>query len=108
MHDAAGIQGRTMKFVGWTATVLAVCALAWLVAASEVVGLRIGGTLMLVGIGMLIGMRLGIQSATAYIADLHRLNKTLSDQQQELEDANAMLLKHATDQLAATTSSKSA
>jgi hypothetical protein len=97
-----------MKIVGWTATILVIGTLAWLAASAEVVWLRGFGGLLLAAVGLLIGLRIGTQSASAYIRDLQRLNKTLCDQQQELESANQALLNQAAESLGRQTSSKSA
>jgi hypothetical protein len=107
-HDAAWIEGRAMKIVGWTATILVIGTLAWLAASADVAWLRGLSGLLLLAMGMLIGLRFGAQSASAYIRDLQRLNKTLCDQQQELEGANQALLNQAAESLGRQTSSKSA
>jgi hypothetical protein len=39
------------------------------------------------------GLRIATRSTSSYIADLQRVNKVLCDQQHELEEANAILLK---------------
>jgi hypothetical protein len=97
-----------MKIVGWTATILVIGTLAWLAAMADNVWLRGFSGLLLAVMGLLIGLRIGTQSASAYVRDLQRLNKTLCDQQQELEAANQALLHQAAESLARQTSSKSA
>jgi hypothetical protein len=97
-----------MKIVGWTATILVIGTLAWLAITSEVAWLRGFSGLLLLAMGLLIGLRIGTQSASAYIRDLQRLNKVLSDQQLELEAANQAILNQAAEGLARKTSSKSA
>lgn len=107
-HDAVWIEGRAMKIVGWTATILVVCTLIWLLSAAEVFALRFVSGLMLAAMGFLVGLRIGTTSSSAYIRDLQRLNKTLCDQQRELEDANHALLNQAAESLAPKAASKSA
>ena len=53
--------------------------------------LVIGALLGLVGAA--VGLHIGSESAAKYTKDLQRLNKVLSDQNRELESANATLLK---------------
>ena len=107
-HDAACIEGRAMKIIGWTATILVIGTLAWLATTAEVAWLRAFSGLLLAAVGLLIGLRIGTRSASAYIQDLQRLNKTLCDQQKELESANHALLNQAAESLGRQTSSKSA
>jgi hypothetical protein len=92
-HDAAWIQGRVMKLLGWMATILVVCMLTWLFANAETFWSRVLVSLLLAGFGVLAGLRFGAQSSAAYIADLQRVNKVLCEQQRELEEVNAILLK---------------
>jgi hypothetical protein len=44
-------------------------------------------------VGVIAGLRIATRSTSSYIADLQRVNKVLCDQQHELEEANAILLK---------------
>lgn len=92
-HEAAWIQGRIMKFLGWIATILVVCLLLWVFVTSDVLLLRVSMGLLLLGCGVIAGLRIGTQNATAYITDLQRVNKVLCGQQRELEEVNAILLK---------------
>ena len=93
-HYAAWIQGRVMKLLGWFATILVACMLAWLFVGAETLWPRMLIGLLLAGFGILVGLRFGTQGTAAYIADLQRVNKMLSEQQRELEEVNAILLKH--------------
>ena len=43
--------------------------------------------------GLLVGIRLGTNSSSAYTQELQRLNKVLVEQNRGLEDANSILLK---------------
>ena len=92
------------KFAGWTATVAALGLLVWQASTTDPLWPRLVSDLLLVTISVLAGLRIGADSAAAYTTDLHRLNKVLADQNDELEEANAICLK----QVASESSSKTA
>jgi len=92
-HDASWIQVHAMKFIGWTTTFLVLCLLVWLSAIAAAIWLRVLCTLLIAMVGVIAGLRIATRSTSSYIADLQRVNKVLCDQQHELEEANAILLK---------------
>jgi len=74
--------------------ILAVLAyLLWTTVAIESLWLRGFCCFLLIIISTLLGIRLGADSAATYLQDVHRLNKVLADQNEQLQDANAMLLR---------------
>jgi hypothetical protein len=81
------------KLAGWTTTSALVALLLWQVVATQPLIPPLVSALLLGIIGLLAGLRIGADSCLAYISDLQRNNKVLAEQQRELEDANAMLLK---------------
>ena len=81
-----------LKLVGWLATAALLAFLLWQTAVVEPLWPRtVSGSLLAV-IGLLAGLRISADSATEYMKDLHRLNKVLADQNQQLQEANAILL----------------
>ena len=82
-----------MSRIGWNATTGLVAFLLWQIASAEPLWTPAVSGLLLVVIGVLAGLRIGADSAAAYTKDVHRLNKLLADQNRELQDANAILLK---------------
>lgn len=97
-----------MKFLGWTTTIVIALALTGLAAFAEEAWVRILSACSLGILSSLLGLRLGARSALHYTQDLQRLNRTLIEQNQELADANGLLLKQAADNLSITPSSRSA
>ena len=91
-----------MSRIGWVATTGLVAFLLWQIASAEPLWTPAVSGLLLVVIGVLAGLRIGADSAAAYTTDVHRLNKLLADQNRELQDANAILLKQVSSE--ATTS----
>jgi hypothetical protein len=51
-------------------------------------------------VGVLAGLRMGTDSATTYTNDVQRLNKVLAEQNSELQEANAILLKQVSSESA--------
>jgi hypothetical protein len=82
-----------MSRIGWIATIGLVGFLLWQIAVAEPLWPAAISGLLLAVIGVLAGLRIGADSAAAYMADVHRLNKLLAEQNRELQDANAILLK---------------
>jgi ABC-type transport system involved in cytochrome bd biosynthesis fused ATPase/permease subunit len=82
-----------MKFLGWTTTFLVLCLLVWLSATAAAIWLRALCTLLIAMIGLIAGLRIATRSTSSYIVELQRVNKVLCDQQHELEEVNAILLK---------------
>lgn len=97
-----------MKFLGWTTTIVIALALTGLVAFTGEAWMRVLSACSLGVLSGLLGLRLGARSALQYVQDLQRLNRTLVEQNQELADANGLLLKQAADNLSITPSSRSA
>jgi hypothetical protein len=105
-RQAAADKDWTMlRLFGWTATTAILALLIWQTAAADPFWPPAVSALLLVIIGVLAGLRLGADSAAAYTKDLQRLNKVLADQNRELEDANAMLLRQVSDSTASPKSS---
>jgi hypothetical protein len=93
-HEAAAAKGLAMfKAVGWAATIVVVCLLAWQITADAPFLPRLVSAVCLGLISGLVGLRIGALGAYAYIQDVQRVNKTLAEQHRELEELNAMLLK---------------
>jgi hypothetical protein len=63
--------------------------------------------LLLVIICVVAGLRIGADSAAAYIDDVHRINKTLADQNCELQIANADLLDQLSSEISASAATSS-
>ena len=82
-----------LKLVGWAATMTVLAFLMWQATAAEPFWPPAVSALLLVVASVLAGLRIGADSAAAYTKDLQRVNKVLADQNRELADANAMLLK---------------
>jgi len=101
---AANKDWKMLKLVGWLATAATLAFLIWQTAATDPLWPRTVSGLLLVVISILAGLRIGTDSAAAYTKDLQRLNKVLAEQNRNLEDANAILLRKAK----VTASSKSA
>lgn len=80
------------SLIVWMLTVAVVTLLIWM-AGTETLWPRVICCVLLAIICTLIGIRLGTNSTAAYIKDVHRLNKVLADQNDQLQDANAILLK---------------
>lgn len=81
-----------LRLLGWLTAVALLGLLIWQTTAAEPLWPRWLSALLLGVACGLAGIRIGTDAASAYITDLHRLNKVLADQNRELEDANAMLL----------------
>jgi hypothetical protein len=94
MRETVGKKHLVMtKFIGWLACLAVLGYLIWQTAAAEPVLPRAVSGSLLVLISVLAGLRLGADSAAAYTEDLQRLNKVLADQNEQLQDANALLLR---------------
>lgn len=81
------------KQIGWTATSAVLALLVWQAAIAEPFLPRVVSGLLLAVVSLLVGLRIGTDSAAAYTKDLQRLNKVLAEQQRDLEEMNEMLLK---------------
>jgi hypothetical protein len=81
-----------LKLVGWLMTTAVLAFLIWQTSAADPLWPRAASGFLLVIISFLAGMRLSSDSSNAYMQDLQRLNKYLADQNQELQDANSLLL----------------
>ena len=82
-----------LKQFGWLATTAILALLVWQVAAVEPILPRIVGGFLLAIVSLMVGLRIGADSAAAYTKDLQRNNKVLAEQQRDLEEMNEMLLK---------------
>jgi hypothetical protein len=82
-----------LRLACWLATVAALAVLVWQTAVEQPAWLRLLCGVLLLVVSILTGIRIGTDFASAYIKDLQRVNKALADQNQELQEANAMLLK---------------
>ena len=90
-----------MSRIGWIATAGLIAFLLWQTAAAVPLWSPAVSGLLLVVIGILVGLRIGADSLAAYNTDVHRLNKRLADQNRELQDANAILLKQVSSEVPA-------
>ena len=81
-----------IKRVGWATSI---AFLFWQTIAAEPLLPPLVSALLLLLVGVLMGLRIAADASAEYIADLQRLNKVLSEQQQGLEEANLLLLKRA-------------
>jgi hypothetical protein len=82
-----------MSRIGFIATTGLLAFLLWQVVAAEPFWPPAVSGLLLIIISVLAGLRMGADSAATYTSDVHRLNKVLAQQNSELQEANAMLLK---------------
>jgi hypothetical protein len=82
-----------MNRIGWIATMSLMAFLLWQLASTAPLWPPTASGLLLIVVSLLAGLRIGADSAAAYTTDVHRLNKLLADQNRELQDANAILLK---------------
>lgn len=86
------------RLVRWIVTAIVLGLLLWQIASSHPFIPPFMSGLLLLFVGLLTGMRLAADSASPYIQDMHRLNKTLADQNRELDEANYRLLKQREEQ----------
>jgi hypothetical protein len=84
-----------LKIAAWMTTFALMGVLAWQAVDAEPLLPRTMTALLLLVGGLLAGLRVGADSAAAYIRDLQRLNKVMAEHQQELEEVNSILLKQA-------------
>jgi hypothetical protein len=82
-----------MSRIGWIMNTGLLALLLWQVAAAQPLWPAAVSGLLLIIVGVLTGLRIGSDSAAAYMNDVHRLNKVLAEQNSELQEANAILLK---------------
>ena len=92
-----------LRLAGWIATVIAMMFLFWQTIVEIPIWPRPLSALLLLLLGVLAGIRIGADSAAAYIKDLQRTNKVVVDQNRELQQANAMLLKEVSSELTSPT-----
>jgi hypothetical protein len=90
---ASRANWSNMSRIGWIASTGLLAFLLWQVAAAQPLWPHAVSGLLLFVIGVLAGLHIGASSAAAYTNDVQRLNKLLADQNRELQDANAILLK---------------
>ena len=82
-----------LRLIGWTATTAVLAFLIWQVAAPHPLWPPAVSAFVLVVVSVLAGLRLGADSASTYTKDLQRLNNVIAEQNRELAEANATLLK---------------
>ncbi len=82
-----------LKLLSWTATIAVLAFLIWQTAAAAPIWPPAVSAFLLVVVSVLAGLRLGADSASTYTKDLQRLNNVLVQQNRELTEANATLLK---------------
>ena len=82
-----------LRLAGRTSIVAILVFLLWQVASAAPFWPPVISAILIAAICVLVGLRLGADSAFAYTQDLQRLNKVLVDQNRELEEANRLLLK---------------
>jgi hypothetical protein len=97
-----------LRRAGWLTSIAVITVLIWYVAGDTSLWSHAITGLLLAAIGLFAGLRLGTQSAMTYIADLQRLNSALTDQNKELETANAILLKELSGNIEPVSRSQSA
>jgi hypothetical protein len=81
-----------LRHVGWATTAAAVAIMFWQTTAEQPMLPRLVWCSALALVSGLAGLRIGADSAARYTKDLVRLNKTICDQNRDLEEMNAMLL----------------
>ena len=79
--------------LGWIGTTGGIAFLLWQLSVNAPIWPPTVCAVLLVVISLLAGLSIGAVSAAKYMTDMHRLNKVLSEQNGELQDANAILLK---------------
>ena len=82
------------KFVGWTSAGLLAAYGLWELGSSAPSLPPIAWGMILLGLGLLVGLRLGSDSATQFVRDLLRLNKFLADQNEDLTKLNHWHVKN--------------
>ena len=87
------------KLVGWTCTTVFAVAGLWDLGRSDSTVPSIAMGVLLLGLGLLVGLRLGSDSASAFVKDLLRLNKFLAEQNSQLTELNHWHVKHQISQL---------
>ena len=76
------------KFVGWITTALIVAGCLMDLSRSDPAVPPYTMGAILLGLGLLIGLRLGSDSASAFVKDLLRLNKFMAEQINQLSELN--------------------
>ncbi len=88
------------KLVGWTCTAVLVAGCFWELSRSEPTVPPAAMGALLLGLGLLVGLRLGSDSATIFVKDLLRLNKFLAEQNDQLTELNREHVQQQISQLA--------
>ena len=76
------------KLVGWTCPAVLVAGGLWDLGRSDPAVTPIAMGVLLLGFGLLMGLRLGSDSASAFVKDLLRLNKFMAEQNNQLTELN--------------------
>jgi hypothetical protein len=84
-----------LKLVAWTIAALVLILLVWQTTVANPLWPRAISGVLIAILSLLAGIRIGTDAAAAYTKDLHRLNKVLAEQNDALQDANAMFLRQA-------------
>ena len=87
------------RFIIPTVVIAFLALLLWQVAATAPMLPRMVSAVLVAAMCLLLGLRLGAKSSSAYTTELQRLNKVLVDQNRELEEANRLLLKEVSSQV---------
>jgi hypothetical protein len=87
-----------LRLVGWIATIAALTFLIWQTVDEDPLWPKPFSAVMLVLGSTLTGIRIGADSAAAYIQDVQRANNALADQNSQLRQANEILLKEVASQ----------
>jgi hypothetical protein len=89
-----------LKLVSRFVAITAFALLVWQTSVAEPAWARAGIGLLMAVLSLLFGIRIGTNSAAAYTQDLQRLNKVLAEQNRDLQDANAMLVREVNSEAA--------
>jgi hypothetical protein len=92
-----------MRLVGWIVTLILLMFLVWQTAVENALWFRAFTAILLLILSLLAGIRIGADSAAAYIKDLQRINKAVIEQNSQLQQANETLLKELAADLTAPT-----
>jgi hypothetical protein len=94
LRQANAIQVWPMlKQLGWLAAVAVIALIIWQIAAAEPLLPRAASAALLMVISLAAGLRIGVDSAAAYIEDVQRTNKVLAEQHHDLAAMNELLLR---------------
>jgi len=81
------------KLIGWTGIAVFAVGGLWDLSKSVPTISPAVTAVILLGLGLLVGIRVGSDSASAYVKDLLRLNKYLAEQNDQLAELNHSHIK---------------